>query len=36
MGQYFEAHAFTTGEYVSIRDPDGKVLTYLVTKVSPA
>jgi hypothetical protein len=36
MGHHFEAHAFTPGEYVSIRDGDGALLTYRVTKVSPA
>jgi len=35
LGHHFEAHAFTLGEYVSIRDADGDVLTYRVTKVSP-
>ncbi len=36
VGHHFEAHAFTPGEYVSIRDADGDVLTYRVTSVVPA
>jgi hypothetical protein len=35
-GYHFEAHAFAPGEYVSIRDADGQVLTYRVTSVVPA
>ena len=35
-GYRFESHAFTPGEYVSIRDADGAVLTYRVTLVTPA
>ena len=35
VGYHFEAHAFVVGEYVSIRDGDGDVLTYRVTSVSP-
>jgi len=35
-GYRFESHAFKPGEYVSIRDADGAVLTYRVTSVSPA
>jgi len=35
-GYRFESHAFKPGEYVSIRNADGDVLTYRVTSVSPA
>jgi len=35
VGYHFEAHAFVVGEYVSIRDGDGDVLTYRVTSVKP-
>jgi hypothetical protein len=35
-GYRFESHAFKPGEYVSIRNADGDVLTYRVTAVSPA
>ena len=30
------AHRFTVGEYVSITDEDGRLLTYKVTEVAPA
>ncbi len=35
-GYRFGAHAFTPGEYVSIRDEDGELLTYRVSSVKPA
>ena len=35
-GYRFGAHAFKPGEYVSIRDEDGEMLTYRVTSVKPA
>ena len=35
VGYHFESHAFVVGEYVSIRDGDGDVLTYRVTSVNP-
>lgn len=35
-GYRFGDHAFTPGEYVSIRDEDGELLTYRVTAVTPA
>lgn len=34
-GYRFGAHAFKTGEYVSIRDDDGDLHTYRVASVSP-
>ena len=36
FGYHFESHAFKTGEYVSIRNADGDVQTFRVTRVSPA
>lgn len=33
-GYRFGAHAFTIGEYVSIRDEDGELQTYRVSSVS--
>ncbi len=36
LGFHFESHIFKPGEYVSIRDADGDVHTYRVTKISPA
>ena len=35
-GYRFESHAFQPGEYVSIRDEAGSVLTYRVASVRPA
>ena len=35
-GYRFAAHAFTPGEYVSIRDEDGDMHTFLVVSVEPA
>jgi hypothetical protein len=35
-GYRFGAHAFTPGEYVSIRDEDGELRTYRVASVTPA
>nr|WP_245434467.1 hypothetical protein [Pseudolabrys taiwanensis] len=35
-GYRFGAHAFTPGEYVSIRDEDGDMHTFLVVSVEPA
>jgi hypothetical protein len=35
-GFRFGAHAFTPGEYVSIRDENGEPRTYRVAKVTPA
>jgi len=35
-GFRFGDHAFQIGEYVSIRDEDGELLTYRVTSVTPA
>ncbi len=35
-GFHFETHVFAPGEYVSIRDPDGDVLTYRVATVVSA
>ncbi|MBK9081931.1 MAG: hypothetical protein IPL88_07590 [Rhizobiales bacterium] len=35
-GYRFGDHAFTPGEYVSIRDEDGVLQTYRVTGVTPA
>ncbi len=34
-GYRFGAHAFTVGEYVSIRDQDGELHTYKVAQVTP-
>lgn len=34
-GYRFGAHAFTVGEYVSIRDQDGELHTYKVARVTP-
>lgn len=36
FGFHFESHAFKPGEYVSIRDAEGDIHTYRVTKVTPA
>lgn len=35
-GYRFGAHVFQPGEYVSIRDEDGEMHTYLVVSVEPA
>ena len=35
-GYRFGAHAFRTGEYVSIRDDDGEMHTFQVASVEPA
>ena len=35
-GYRFGTHAFRTGEYVSIRDEDGEMHTYVVASVEPA
>lgn len=35
-GYRFGAHAFTSGEYVSIRDEDGDMHTFRVVSVEPA
>lgn len=35
-GYRFGAHAFTSGEYVSIRDEDGEMHTFRVVSVEPA
>lgn len=35
-GQRFGAHAFTPGEYVSVREPNGDVRAYKVASVAPA
>ena len=35
-GHRFGAHAFTPGEYVSLRDEDGELVTYRVAAVGPA
>lgn len=35
-GYRFGAHAFTVGEYVSVRDHDGELQTYRVSSVTPA
>jgi len=35
-GYRFGAHAFRPGEYVSIRDEDGEMHTYMVISVEPA
>ena len=35
-GYKFDAHAFKQGEYVSLREADGKLLTFQVTSVRPA
>ncbi len=35
-GYRFGAHAFTQGEYVSIRDADGHLRTYRIASVRPA
>lgn len=34
-GYRFGAHAFTPGEYVSIRDQDGELQTYKIVSVTP-
>ena len=36
QGYRFAAHAFVAGEYVSIRDEDGDLVTYRVASVTPA
>ena len=36
QGYRFGAHAFVAGEYVSVRDEDGELVTYRVTAVTPA
>jgi hypothetical protein len=36
QGYRFGDHIFAPGEYVSIRDEDGELLTYRVTSVTPA
>lgn len=36
QGYRFAAHAFQTGEYVSVRDADGELRTYRVETVTPA
>lgn len=36
QGYRFGAHAFVTGEYVSIRNEDGDLITYRITAVTPA
>ena len=35
-GFHFESHAFSQGEYVSIRGEDGEMHTYQVMSVTPA
>ena len=35
-GYRFGTHAFRTGEYVSIRDEEGEMHTFVVTSVEPA
>ena len=35
-GYRFGTHAFRTGEYVSIRDEDGEMHTFMVASVEPA
>ncbi len=35
-GYKFDAHAFKRGEYVSLREADGELLTFQVTSVRPA
>ncbi|MDB5545084.1 MAG: hypothetical protein JWO64_2233 [Hyphomicrobiales bacterium] len=35
-GFRFEAHAFTVGAYVSVRDADDQIRTYRVASVTPA
>jgi hypothetical protein len=35
-GYRFGAHAFVTGEYVSIRDEDGETHTFQIISVQPA
>jgi len=35
-GYRFGTHAFRTGEYVSIRDEDGEMHTFVVASVEPA
>jgi hypothetical protein len=35
-GFHFESHVFTPGEYVSIRNAEGAVVTYRVASVDPA
>jgi hypothetical protein len=35
-GSKFDAHAFKEGEYVSLREPDGELMTFQVTSVRPA
>ncbi len=35
-GYKFDAHAFKQGEYVSLREADGELLTFQVTSVRPA
>jgi hypothetical protein len=36
QGYRFGEHAFQTGEYVSVRDEDGELVTYRVVSVTPA
>jgi hypothetical protein len=36
QGYRFGSHAFQVGEYVSVRDGDGVLVTYQVSAVSPA
>ena len=36
QGYRFAAHAFVAGEYVSIRNEDGELVTYRVATVTPA
>ena len=35
-GYKFDAHAFQEGEYVSLREPDGELMTFQVVSVRPA
>ncbi len=35
-GYKFDAHAFKQGEYVSLREVDGELMTFQVTSVRPA
>ena len=35
-GYKFDAHAFKQGEYVSLREADGALMTFQVTSVRPA
>ncbi len=35
-GYKFDAHAFKPGEYVSLREADGALMTFQVTSVRPA